>query len=255
MAPTSIDGTEITGATIDGQDVSEITVDGETVFTAIPDSVEHRWSLSEGGGTTAADSVGSNDMSISGATWISGDYVDGYALDPDGSDDYGLVSTFYDSNNVVDHGLAFTIDGLTQDATNIMGTRSDGFVLLYDGANEPNAAPSLRFRDDTGTDVYFVQPAVDLNDGNKHRIIFNIPSADANDAEIYVDGSSVSVNVEFNGSYSGSVTLDSDTAFFARSTDGSIFNYIGTILDDIQFNTDQYSASEAQDDYDGQPWS
>ena len=39
MAPTSIDGTEITGATIDGQDVSEITVDGETVFTAIPDSV------------------------------------------------------------------------------------------------------------------------------------------------------------------------------------------------------------------------
>ena len=39
MAPTSIDGTEITGATIDGQDVSEITVDGETVFTAIPDSI------------------------------------------------------------------------------------------------------------------------------------------------------------------------------------------------------------------------
>ena len=38
MAPTNIDGTEITGATIDGQDVSEITVDGETVFTAIPDS-------------------------------------------------------------------------------------------------------------------------------------------------------------------------------------------------------------------------
>jgi len=39
MAPTSIDGNEITGATIDGQDVSEITVDGQTVFTAIPDSV------------------------------------------------------------------------------------------------------------------------------------------------------------------------------------------------------------------------
>ena len=38
MAPTSIDGTEITGATIDGQDVSEITVDGETVFTAILDA-------------------------------------------------------------------------------------------------------------------------------------------------------------------------------------------------------------------------
>jgi len=36
MIPTSIDGTDITGATIDGQDVQEITVDGQTVFTAGP---------------------------------------------------------------------------------------------------------------------------------------------------------------------------------------------------------------------------
>jgi len=36
MIPTSIDGTDITGATIDGQDVEEITVDGNTVFTAAP---------------------------------------------------------------------------------------------------------------------------------------------------------------------------------------------------------------------------
>jgi len=34
MIPTSIDGTDITGATIDGQDVEEITVDGDTVFSA-----------------------------------------------------------------------------------------------------------------------------------------------------------------------------------------------------------------------------
>jgi hypothetical protein len=37
MIPTSIDGTDITGATIDGTDVQEITVDGDTVFTAGPD--------------------------------------------------------------------------------------------------------------------------------------------------------------------------------------------------------------------------
>jgi len=36
MPPTSIDGTDITGATIDGTDVQEITVDGQTVFTAAP---------------------------------------------------------------------------------------------------------------------------------------------------------------------------------------------------------------------------
>jgi len=41
IPPTSIDGTDITGATIDGTDVTEITVDGDTVFTSvfeIPDS-------------------------------------------------------------------------------------------------------------------------------------------------------------------------------------------------------------------------
>jgi len=36
IPPTSIDGTDITGATIDGTDVKEITVDGQTVFSAGP---------------------------------------------------------------------------------------------------------------------------------------------------------------------------------------------------------------------------
>jgi len=42
--PTSIDGTDITGATIDGQQVQEITIDGETVFVAesLPTSVTSR---------------------------------------------------------------------------------------------------------------------------------------------------------------------------------------------------------------------
>jgi len=40
MPPTSIDGTDITGATIDGTDVQEITVDGDTVFSAGPTIIE-----------------------------------------------------------------------------------------------------------------------------------------------------------------------------------------------------------------------
>jgi len=39
MIPTSIDGTDITGATIDGTDVQEITVDGQTVFSAGPSNL------------------------------------------------------------------------------------------------------------------------------------------------------------------------------------------------------------------------
>jgi len=39
MIPTSIDGTDITGATIDGTDVQEITVDGQIVFSAGPSNL------------------------------------------------------------------------------------------------------------------------------------------------------------------------------------------------------------------------
>ncbi|MDR9412791.1 MAG: hypothetical protein RI531_09305, partial [Haloferacaceae archaeon] len=41
MPPTSIDGTDITGATIDGTDVTEITVDGQTVFSATTPKIYH----------------------------------------------------------------------------------------------------------------------------------------------------------------------------------------------------------------------
>jgi len=56
MPPTSIDGTDITGATIDGQHVQEITVDGDTVFTAVLDvpvsGLLHRYDASELTGET-----------------------------------------------------------------------------------------------------------------------------------------------------------------------------------------------------------
>jgi len=72
MPPTSIDGTDITGATIDGTDVTEITVDGQTVFTAgLPDSgdLHSRYDaegLSSGTLSTWTDEVSSFDMSASG---------------------------------------------------------------------------------------------------------------------------------------------------------------------------------------------
>ena len=41
IPPTSIDGTDITGATIDGTDVQEITVDGDVVFSASQAKIYH----------------------------------------------------------------------------------------------------------------------------------------------------------------------------------------------------------------------
>jgi len=58
MPPTSIDGTDITGATIDGTDVTEITVDGQTVFTpppSVPASMELLDDWEDGNLTSSRD--------------------------------------------------------------------------------------------------------------------------------------------------------------------------------------------------------
>ena len=53
----------------------------------IPDSVVVRNLMDEGSGTTAADAIGSNDLSLSGPTWQSGIGNGDFYLDFDGSDD------------------------------------------------------------------------------------------------------------------------------------------------------------------------
>jgi len=116
MIPTSIDGTDITGATIDGTDVQEITVDGQTVFTAGPtlpvaysdlvawypfDSAEY--SGSNGDDVTAILGGSGNDTafdaSVNGATYQSSGGVtdinagaNSGAFDFDGSDDITINS-------------------------------------------------------------------------------------------------------------------------------------------------------------------
>jgi len=55
IPPTSIDGTDITGATIDGTDVQEITVDGQTVFSAV-DVVDNA-ELSPNGPYSPSDTI------------------------------------------------------------------------------------------------------------------------------------------------------------------------------------------------------
>jgi len=74
MPPTSIDGTDITGATIDGTDVQEITVDGDTVFSATPpvpfqNDLIVRYDFSQENGNTPV-----SDLSGNGLDLINGSY-------------------------------------------------------------------------------------------------------------------------------------------------------------------------------------
>jgi hypothetical protein len=89
--PTSIDGTDITGATIDGQDVEEITVDGQTVFTSgvIPNLVDIRFRMDEGSGTTLNDEFSSNTATLKNGA--------GFQADPDWTG--GFKTTYDDSQD------------------------------------------------------------------------------------------------------------------------------------------------------------
>ena len=89
IPPTSIDGTDITGATIDGTDVQEITVDGDVVFSAALNSgADHQWDFSEGSGSTVGDKIGGLDGSITNATFAAGKGVGGTHMVYDGSSDF-----------------------------------------------------------------------------------------------------------------------------------------------------------------------
>jgi len=103
MIPTSIDGTDITGATIDGQDVQEITVDGQTVFTAtppLPASAVNQYKFDEGSGSTAFDSIGSLDLNNNGMNYVSdADFVGGFSVEDNGSFFNGSRNPTLDRNN------------------------------------------------------------------------------------------------------------------------------------------------------------
>jgi hypothetical protein len=99
--PTSIDGTDITGATIDGQEVQEITIDGQTVFTGIPDAGELQarydaTALSQSDGqavSTWTDQASTNDLTAGTAPTYRASGLNGLpVVEFDGNDDFLDVS-------------------------------------------------------------------------------------------------------------------------------------------------------------------
>jgi len=98
--PTSIDGTDITGATIDGQDVQEITVDGQTVFLAndVPffNDLHARYDFSTYSGTSNfADLTGNGFDLVNGSISSLSPTINGkQAADFNGTNDALASNTF-----------------------------------------------------------------------------------------------------------------------------------------------------------------
>jgi len=159
MPPTSIDGTDITGATIDGQDVQEITVDGDTVFSGIPDSdvnydATKLTGFSDGDPIdTWPDEAGANDLSQATAslqpTYQTGEINGKPIVRYDGADDFHRVS-FSTVSQPFQHFVVYKHRSNTINRWLIDGASTPAFYYETDGSNrrEMFAGSAIKGSDD-----------------------------------------------------------------------------------------------------------
>jgi len=140
--PTSIDGTDITGATIDGQEVQEITVDGQTVFEAvnIPDEqdLHAHYNFREYSGTSNFTDLTGNGFdlvngSITGVT----ETINGVqAGEFDGVDDTVFTNTFANIPQPVTVFLVCRLDARDTTIHRVTQLSTNGMHFGFDGRND-----------------------------------------------------------------------------------------------------------------------
>jgi len=248
IPPTSIDGTDITGATIDGTDVTEITVDGQTVFTAAPPAnLVSRWTFdnADTSGNTAIDVVGNNDATINGATTgVPGDINEAYRFSGSNEDVIATVNIDSFTEYTFSVRVKTTQSGNSPQAFLpgwvLMGTGEDagfGETYLYHqdaGAPTPGAA-AIRVGD--GSSAVEVFGTTIINDGSYHTVTGG--AAENGDVRLFVDGTADGTNTI------GTFGNPSSTLAFAKKPSTNDYGWAGDLDDGQLYNklVDQGEAS------------
>jgi len=245
MIPTSIDGTDITGATIDGDDVQEITVDGQTVFSAGPSNLPVAFSnlvawypfdSATYGGSNADDVTaiigGSGDDTaydgtVSGPTYqSSGGVTDINAGASSGAFDFGGSADEIDTGRFQPSG-AFTLMAWFRGDGRIMGNNPDPNGNHVSLNTKPGEVQG--FVDDDSSFLIPTSSGVTASDYHHGALRYNGSTS----ATLFVDGSDVA-------SDTGSVgTLNSTQTLLIGSKVGSTDDdFVGEIDDVRIYNTD-----------------
>ena len=197
MIPTSIDGTDITGATIDGTDVTEITVDGDVVFSAGPTlspNLKHYWTFDNAdvSGNNVFDTVGNIDGTISGGvtTGVTGESGEAFIMDGenDGEVNFGSIPT-------CESATEFTLSIFIKDATpasdqvstftNIFGDYrdiDDNIVLGME--NDEDAFVSVETNGNRANTI--TNTSLNVNTFKHYVLVWDAPTVEG-----YFDGSSL----------------------------------------------------------------
>lgn len=246
--PINIDGSTVDAITIDGTEVTEVTADGEVVFgSAIPDSAIHRWQFSAGSGSTATDSIGTNDGTITGAVWVSdAAWQGGATLDFDGTDDHVSLS------NIPEVGATnqqFCVTATVELDT----TGSQELIWVQSDGNDDRSALMV----DSST------LAITSWDGSRRLINEGASGVLSTGTKLRVGGywdyQTDTGKVYLNGSQQS--TTDPGLLNTPRSAgheigrDFQTGNVVDGRIDDVIIYDSLLSDSDFQDDYNAQPWS
>jgi len=268
IPPTSIDGTDIAGATIDGQDVQEITVDGQTVFTAQTLPVAYSnlvawypFDSATYGGSNADDVTaiigGSGDDTafdgtVNGATYqSSGGVTDinagansgGFAFD--GSNDYietgDIINNFTNQAFSVCYWVYFNQHKL------------QGWIAEDDGPNQG----LIHYNNGSGDIIFIIRES----DGNFNDLRINESSINTNEwyhisqtvasdgtRKIYIGDETNSPTVELTGTHDGTFETTSANMEIGGWSDSSRF--LDGRMDDIRVYDKELSSSEVTSIYD-----
>jgi len=258
MIPTSIDGTDITGATIDGTDVTEITVDGQTVFTAappIPQSVVYEYLYDNFSSGTWQDSAGNEDISTSNVSQINS------AFNGNGGLQGGTGSANLDNitvSNLGDFAVSVSYDNLSASAAVTMGFNISGQSLSIRNGDPfgqfSNPVPFVFFKE-TNTSIQ-VAPIATVT--APVHLLINVTGDTHNDVEFYIDDMTTPTPVEIDRTGTvdpNAFTLTGDyMGYFARGRDPGFDVNSDVHMRDIRWFDSSLTQSERQNVDDSLVW-
>jgi len=229
MIPTSIDGTDITGATIDGTDVTEITVDGQTVFTAPPNVIgvlQHFATTWSQGDTIWVDDTGNQDMSLF-STPQAATLPDGSdAISFDGVNDYGETTPFsaLEGNSLQSFSIEFAFS-LSSTNVETLLKRQDGefdqslqiTLNVDENFNSDNGNAFIRIQDQNANDMRFsfdTNPG--LNDGSRKDFSVIFDDTTTNSVTLIVNGTQYTPNFSVSGGPNSFTSWPGELYWFAE---------------------------------------
>jgi len=248
----------------DGSEISEVrTGAGDVLFSAnaIPDSAIFAWPFDEGSGTSVRDEIGNADGTVNGATFVSGDFEGGFALDGDGTDDSIETTPWGDfgSNKFLnDWSIAFTVENMTGSGT-IGGTNADDtsndHYMYFSVGFRSNNVPELNLRDQNAIRTE-VSGSTTINDGGKYRVLMGKSGNNPQDFDIYVNNSQENVTVEVDdGTLSSMIDFENAVSFLSESRNSGFSDFVNATIDYPIVYEAAPTSTLASDDFNLQPWS